>query len=511
MADKRMSGPRPTPVGVSAGDERPVSVVDIGSNTVRLVIYEGLKRNPSPIYNEKVICGLGRMLPSKGRMGRQNIERALSALRRFRAVVDVLDAGPMHVVATAAVREASDGPFFITAAEDISGVAIAVLSGHEEAGLAAAGVMSGFQSPRGLAGDLGGGSLELININNRKYKQWTTMPLGGLRLIEGGGTNFDKVRKIVDRELDKVDWLDAGTDRPFYAVGGTWRALARLHMRYRDYPMSVLHQYRMPPGEAIRYARYLQEMPLDFFGASNDLSKSRIEMVPYGAAVMQRLIKRIKPSEIVICATGIREGLLYNLLPKAEQKEDGFLSTCRLLSELRARSPDYSRELCDWTDHLFRVLKIRETADEKRLRHAACLIADVGWRSHPDYRSEQSVAVLENVASTSIDHAGIAFISLVIYYRHEGIVRDAFSSRFRSLVTRDMHKRARILGAAMRGAYSVGVGAPSVLPNVSMRAKTDRLILKLPKEQRNIDGERLRRRFKILAKEVGMTFELMAD
>lgn len=508
MADSKTKRGFSASPDLSLNEDRPVSVVDIGSNSVRLVVYEGLKRSPVPIFNEKVICGLGRLVPSKGRMGRQSIERALRALRRFSAVVDLLDAHPMHVVATAAAREATDGLLFIAAAEEICGVPISVLSGQEEAGLAAAGVVAGVQSPRGIAGDLGGGSLELMNINNRKYKQWTTLPLGGLRLIEGGGSNFDSVRKIVDKELSKVDWLDAGQDRPFYAVGGTWRALARLHMRYRDYPLHVLHQYRIPAGEAMRYARYLQDMPMDFFGGSDDLSKSRVETVPHGAAVLQRLIKRIKPSEIVICATGIREGLLYNLLSKPAQKEDGFLETCRLLSDLRSRSPEYAQDLCDWTGHLFRALKLKESSSDKRLRHAACLVSDVGWRSHPDYRSEQSVAVLENVASTSIDHSGIAFMSLVIYYRHEGLVRDAFSSRFRSLIPRETHKRARILGASIRAAHAVGVGAPGVLPKVTVRVKGMTLFLKLPKKQRNIDGERLQRRFKLLAREVGLGFDM---
>ncbi|MGI9407606.1 MAG: exopolyphosphatase, partial [Hyphomicrobiaceae bacterium] len=346
--------------------DRPVAVVDVGSNSVRLVIFEALTRSPATLYNEKVVCGLGRNIPTKGRMGMAHIERALKALRRFRAIVDALDAGPMHIVATAAAREATDGPIFVAAAEEICGASVTVLTGEQEAALAASGVISGIHKPAGLAGDLGGGSLEIININNRKQQEWTTLPLGGLRLIEGGGTNFEKVRKIVDRELNTLDWLEKGADKPFYAVGGAWRAFARLHMAYSNHPLRILHHYRVAPGEAIRFARHLQDMPLDFFGGTEDLSAPRLETLPHGAAVMQRFIKRVKPSEIVICTTGIREGLHYNLLPKALQKEDAFLSTCRLLSDLRSRSPENDRELCDWTDKLFRSLALEESEDEKR-------------------------------------------------------------------------------------------------------------------------------------------------
>ncbi|MEL7542394.1 MAG: Ppx/GppA family phosphatase [Pseudomonadota bacterium] len=488
-----------------AGDRAlPIAVIDVGSNSVRLVVFESLTLNPATIYNEKVACGLGRLVATRGKMGKPNIERALRALRRFRMIVEELRAEELHVIATAAVREASDGPIFIAAAEKICKQPISVLSGAEEAEMAASGVRAGIHAPDGVAGDLGGGSLELVNLVNGKNRSAVTLPLGGLRLLETHGEDFAAVRNRIDVELNALDWLEAGRDRPFYAVGGTWRAIARLHMHYRDYPLHVLHQYRISAGETTRFVRDLQDMPIDFFGGAEDISKSRVEVVPYGAAVLHRLIKRMRPSSIVICATGIREGLVYSRLAKSERKEDAFLATCRLLASYRARNPDYADDLISWTDRLFQAAKITESAEEKRLRHAACLVADLGWRSHPDYRSQQSVGVLENAASTSIDHVGIAFLSLVIYFRHEGLVRDDFSNRFRSLIPRAMQKRARILGAAIRAAQALSVGETGILPAAKLKIKDEQLMITLTEDHANLRGERLYNRFKVLAKELSL-------
>ena len=137
----------------------PIGVIDIGSNSVRLVVYEGAVRSPTPLFNEKVLCGLGRSVATTGRLGAESIERALTALARFRAIARVLGVKNLRAIATAAVREAGDGREFIARGERAAGVAIQTLSGEREAELAAAGIEMGFRNPLGVAGDLGGGSL----------------------------------------------------------------------------------------------------------------------------------------------------------------------------------------------------------------------------------------------------------------------------------------------------------------------------------------------------------------
>jgi exopolyphosphatase/guanosine-5'-triphosphate,3'-diphosphate pyrophosphatase len=253
----------------------PVAVVDIGSNSVRLVVYEGATRAPTPLFNEKVLCGLGRSIATTGRLGADAVARALRALRRFRALIDQMGVTRVEAIATAAAREAENGPEFIAQAERIIEVPIRVLTGTKEAVLAAVGVIAGIHDADGFVGDLGGGSLELIDVRKGKLGNAATLPLGGLRLIDASGGNLRRAREIVDAELAKVDWLDKGKDRDFYAIGGTWRALARLHMTQTNYPLNVMHNYRIEAAEALKFASLLDQQSPSSLAGIRDISGAR--------------------------------------------------------------------------------------------------------------------------------------------------------------------------------------------------------------------------------------------
>ncbi len=230
---------------------RPVAVVDIGSNSVRLVVYDGLRRSPTPIFNEKILCGLGRGVATKGKLADDGVPRALAALKRFRALARQMGARDVYAVATAAAREAENGDEFVARAEKALGAGIRVLTGKEEARFAALGVISGIPNADGLVGDLGGGSLELIDIKDGKLREGVTLPLGPLRLMDVSGGSIEKSKKIIDETLAKSGILARLKGRTFYAVGGTWRNLAKLHMAQSHYPLHVLHSYRLTRAQAM--------------------------------------------------------------------------------------------------------------------------------------------------------------------------------------------------------------------------------------------------------------------
>lgn len=500
-------------------DRAPVAVVDIGSNSVRLIVYDDATRAPAPVYNEKVLCGLGRSIATSGKLEATGMSRALRALRRFRALIEQLHVDRTEVIATAAAREAENGPDFIAQAEQVLGRQITVLSGTMEAELAAQGVVSGIYAADGFAGDLGGGSLELIDVRGGRLSDALTMPLGGLRLIDASGGNLKKAREIVDEEFAKVDWLDKGRGRDFYAIGGTWRALARLHMTQTDYPLSVMHNYRIDAEEALKFASLLDHQSQGSLAGIRDLSSARRETVPYGALVLERLIKQMKPRALVVSVLGIREGLLYSLLSEEEREKDPLIEACVHLAEQRSRSVENAYELCAWTDALFRVPGPVETPEQTRLRHAACLLSDIGWRAHPDYRGAQSLNLVAHGDFIGVDHPGRAFLALTAYYRNEGIVKDDLSQRLVELVDKDTLKRARILGAAFRAAHMVAAAMPGVLPHTPVSYEGNRLIWQLPEPYANLEGERVERRFKTLAGllerepeiRVGTPFQLAAS
>lgn len=489
----------------------PIGVIDIGSNSVRLVVYEGAVRALTPVFNEKVLCGLGRSVASTGSLGGDAVDRAIQALVRFKAIARVLGVKNLKAIATAAVREAKNGKEFLRRGEAAAGCPIEVLSGEKEAKLAAQGIMMGFVDVDGIVGDLGGGSLELIDLAGEKLRDAATLPLGGLRLIDTTGNKLDKAVDVVDDALSSLPWLKNGEGRTFYAVGGTWRALAKMHMDQTHYPLRVMQGYRLPGRDAeqfcetIRKAKRLQDV-----AGGAGVAKARREVLPFGALVLERLIKRMKPQNVVFSVFGIREGFIYGLLPAHERRRDPLLSFCEDYASLRSRSSAHAHELARWTDQIFELPELEETEDERRLRHAACLLSDVSWRAHPDYRGEQSLNMVAHAGLGGVDHQGRVFLALSVYYRHESSdeSRDPLSEQLRTLIGKKVQRRARIVGAAIRTAHMLSIGMPGVIDETTLSYDGNYLVLTIPKAYAGLDGERLRRRFELLAQLTGKTPEV---
>ncbi len=482
----------------TASPSGPVAVIDIGSNSIRLLVYEAAVRSPTPLFNEKVLVGLGRKMATTGRLGDRPMERALLALRRFRAVATQIGARHFFAVATEAVRRAENGRDFIMRAEAACGCAIRVIDGREEAQLAADGVAAGFVAPDGIAGDLGGGSLELIDISGGVVRNETSVPLGALNLIDITGKDFAKAAGYVDGELEKIGWLERGRGRTFYAIGGTWRAVARLQMLETDYPLSIVHEYAMTPKQVDALCEAVTTRAQSLKGFAK-LSGARQEMLPHGLVVLRRLARLIKPSQIVFSAFGVREGLLYQLLPAAEQARDPLIAACEEMARRRSRSLGYGYELFHWMEPLFQPPGITETPEERRLRLAACLLSDVGWRGHPDYRGEKVLGLIAQSSFVGIDHPGRSFLALAVYYVHETALTGDFSPALRKLVGRDWHKRAQIIGMAARAASKLSASMPGILEKTPVEYQKGKLVLHLSESLEALDGEALRRRFKILA------------
>ncbi|MET0640182.1 MAG: Ppx/GppA phosphatase family protein [Hyphomicrobium sp.] len=500
---------------ISGANERtaemePIGVVDIGSNSVRLVVYEGAVRAPTPVFNEKILCGLGRSVATTGSLGVDAVDRALAALVRFKVIARILRVKNIRVIATAAVRDAQNGREFIERGEKAIGTRIEILSGETEARLAAQGIMMGFIDADGIAGDLGGGSLELIDLAQDRLNDAATLPLGGLRLIDTTGNKIERAVEIIDNAVASLPWLRNGAGRTFYAVGGTWRALAKLQMERVDYPLRVMQGYRLTTREALDLCEQFRKSkkPLDLPGIGG-IARARREVLPFGALVLERLLRQMEPRQIVFSVFGIREGLIYGLLPSHEKARDPLLSFCEDYATLRARSVEHAFELCTWTDQLFSDPALEETADERRLRHAACLLSDVGWRTHPDYRGEQSVNIIAHAGLGGVDHQGRIFLALSVFHRHEtSEEHGAELDRLRSLVTKRVQRRARIVGAALRAAHMLSIGMAGVIDQTPLSYDDGALVLTLPLAYAALDGERLRRRFGGLAELMGKRAEV---
>ena len=487
---------------------RPVAVVDIGSNSVRLVVYDGLRRSPTPVFNEKILCGLGRGLALSGELAGESMGRALAALRRFRALCRQIGAEHIYAVATAAVREASNGPQFVKEAEEALGSPISVLTGKKEAELAALGVISAFPEADGVVGDLGGGSLELIDIADGNIRAGATLPLGPLRLIDLSGGKIARARELVDEALAQSDLIERLKGRDFYAVGGTWRNLARMHMAQNAYPLNILHHYTLPREAFRAVADLVSGLSPASLKAVRGVSRSRADTLPYGALVLERILAKSKAKQVVVSVFGVREGLIFSKLSKQKREKDPLLSACWDFARRYARSPAHELELGEWTDQLFGAGAVKETETERRLRHAACMLADISWRANPDYRGSRSVSMISQASFVGVDHPGRVFLALAVFFRYEGPMSDGPTELVR-MVGEEMLERARQLSAAMRLAYVLSAAMTGVLPQIKLATCANKMLrLELPGGLADLKGEPVDKRLEQLAQLFGRTPQL---
>lgn len=482
--------------------EKPVAIVDIGSNSVRLVAYEGSTRAPSSLYNEKAMCGLGKGVATTGALAEEGVMRAIEALRRFRKLCDFMGIDEVRPVATAAARDASNGPQFLAAAAQAIGREIELISGPREAELSGLGVISTCHDADGVVGDLGGGSLELIEVKAGRVGAGVSLKLGSLALMDASGRSPRNAARIAKTALANAAPLDHLRGRTLYMVGGTWRALAKLHMAQRNYPLDVMHGYVIPAREAADFASLVERVDSDSLLSVGAISQARRPALAYGAVALEELIRRGRPSQVVVSAGGLREGLLYEALPEAVRGRDALIESAREHNLLYARAPRHGEELIAWTDAFMASSHIDETAEEKRLRHAACLFGDVGWRTSPDYRPDFALNLLSNAPLVGVDHAGRAYLGLAVAYRYLGIDEDV-TAPVRALATPRLMDRARILGVVQRVGYMVSGASPDVLPRTKLLCTRGKVTLTLPRELGDLANERLSGRLKQLGKLIG--------
>ena len=367
-------------------DRSHYGVVDIGSNSVRLVVYDELARAPLPRFNEKSLCRLGEGLAQTGAIAPENFRRTVEAVRRFRAIADAMGVKRLDATATEAMRRASNGAELSAAITAESGLAIRILSGAEEARYAALGVISGFFRPVGLVGDMGGGSLEVAEaLDDHVGERWVSLPLGALpveALLEKG---IDHAKRRIDAML--AEGLPPALTNPvFYPVGGGWRALAKAHMAAVGAPVPVVHGYTLDAATVRAFAKSLWRPQTSKSGSPRDRAGRRARTLPAAALVLDRVLKRLAPEKVVFSALGLREGWLYAQLSEAERYRDPLIEGAQMVGVPAARVAGFAARP--------RAVDGRalsgETAAEARLRVAACALSDIAWRDHPDIRASET-------------------------------------------------------------------------------------------------------------------------
>jgi len=477
-----------------------VGVVDVGSNSVRLVVFDGAARSPAYFYNEKVLAGLGQGLVKTGRLNPQGRQRALAALKRFAALAKGMRLPALTCVATAAVREAEDGPEFQAEVERETGLKLWVIDGREEARLSAQGVLLGWPEAEGLVCDIGGSSMELAEVSGGKVGQRVTSPLGPFRLqqIKGGKKGLaDFIRTEVEKLAEAI-----GThhDR-IYLVGGSWRAFARLDMERRHYPMTVLHEYRMGPQSVLQTVHWIAETDLATLREKTGTSAARMELVPLASQVLRQLVLTFHPKEIDVSSYGIREGLLYEQMPERLRMRDPLIEACRHAERTSARMPGFGKKLFNF------LLPLYTTASAERLRivKAACLLHDTTWRAHPDYRAEVCFDNATRANLGGLSHAERVFLGLALLYRYKNSRAGSRLEPLFTLLTDAQIRDAEVLGKAMRFGAMFAIRSPEEAGTLLWRPKKKILELRLNPEAEALFGEVAQARFNALADALGGT------
>jgi len=456
----------------------PVGIVDIGSNSIRLCVYDTASRVPVPMFNEKAVCGLAEGLGGSGRLNPAGVQQAFAAVGRFVALSRAMELKHLDILATAAVRDASDGPSFVAELERRFGVEIKVLSGGQEARLAATGVLCGSPDAEGIVCDLGGGSLELVTVKNRGFGQHVTMPLGLLRLNEASADNRAVAGEIVDRHLAGIPWLGTGRGGNLYAVGGAWRTLARICITHTQHPLSVLDNFTIDSREGLRIIGLVANQSRKSLEKIPGVAKKRVAGLPLAALVLERVVRAVQPSRLVFSIFGMREGQFFKLLPDKLKSEDPLLSVFRQLALVNSRFPEHGNELMAWMAPLFPG----ETPHHARIRHAACLVSDAFWNEHPDTRAEQAFLRILRLPFMGVEHADRAAIALTVFLRYLGNEEEPAVQRATALLDEAALRRCRIAGTALRLAHMLSGGAPNLLRLTRLKAEGSELLLEVPSD-----------------------------
>ena len=473
-----------------------VGVVDIGSNSIRLVIYEGHRRTPLPVFNEKVLCGLGRGLLTSGRLWPEGVELALDSLARFAEMARVMAVGHLDVVATAAVREAADGEEFVARVLDRTGLQARVLSGKEEAEYSALGVISGIPDADGLMGDIGAGSLELAQLDKGRAGRQITLPLGPFRLGVMSPSARAGIEARIEAELAPLDWLAEARGRKLYLVGGNWRALGRIHIAQRDYPLRMIHHYALTQRDAISLAELVAGLGSATLARVEVVPSRRRDTVSTAALVLLQLLRAVKPRTVVFSADGLREGILFSHLPREIHRLDPLIEGCLSFAERLGNLAEYGRVLAEWTKPLFP----EDGPAGARLRLAACLLADVAWREYPDFRAEHAFQQVLRLQVVGVDHPGRAFLALAVASRYKtSFVGNTSLTSIAAMLEDERREQAKRLGLAIRLADRLCGGNATTLSQTALRVAKKTLTLDCRPGAEALIGETVERRLRSLA------------
>ncbi len=484
--------------------ERRAAIIDIGSNSVRLVVYAGPARAPTPVFNEKLMVGLGSGLATSGAIEPKPFRRAIAGLTRFKALTEAMGIADLRCVATAAVRDASNGAEFLADARAI-GLDIMLLSGRDEARASGYGVISAIPDADGIVADLGGGSLELVRVKGGRTAHHSSFPLGVLRIGALRAGHGPKFIKHIVKLLQAAGWPGQDKGLPLFMVGGSWRALARYDMILARDPMPVVSGHKMPVTAVPRLARRLKTADLPALSKIDGLASARVATLPDAAALLIPLVRQLQSSRLVVSTSGLREGLLFESLPEAIQRQDPLIAAAEAEGRRFARFAPHGRAIDAWIASLFDL----DDAEAARLRLACCLLSDVASTANPDFRAERAAEMALHGQWWGIDLTDRLVMAQTLFIAAGGQGHPFVVPPGQGLEPRLL--RASHWGLAIRLAQRLSGGASGAFARSRVDATSTHLRLTLIGDGISLRGEQVEKRLKPLAEALALKAELVVE
>jgi exopolyphosphatase / guanosine-5'-triphosphate,3'-diphosphate pyrophosphatase len=478
---------------------RDQAVIDIGSNSVRLVVYRVEGRANAQVLNEKVLAGLGRGVSQTKRLDPDSVKRALEALVRFRYLVDALGITTIHAVATAAVREAHDGPDFVRTIKELTGFDVAIISGSEEGRLSSLGVMAGAPGASGVAGDLGGSSLELVTLTPDGPENAESWQVGPLAM--GSLDPFDPVatRAAIDLVFKQSKVLAGNKGGEFHAVGGAWRSLAQIDMIMRDYPLKVLHNYAISRTDAITLCDFVTGQSRKSLERIDGSIGKRAETLPYAATLLRAVLDHGGFESVVISSHGLREGILLEQLSPEEREQDPLVAGAIAMTGGDTYSHAFGEALFWWITPVFDGLpRLFPNNRGEILRACACLLADIGATLHPDDRARIAFDLVLRAPYPAASHIERVFLARILARRYGAKIDEIAPKLVRRLLDEDLLARADALGAALRLGAELSGRSADLLAKCKLLLVDGRLVLATTADMKGLIAETVVKRLEQL-------------
>ena len=484
--------------------QKPLAVIDIGSNSIRLVIYSGAIRAPIPIHNESYICAIGKEIEVTGKLFHKGVERALNVLKRFKGITDCMDLDDLYVLGTAALRDAKDGGNFISYVQKETGFNIKVLTGKEESERSAYGVICGIPDANGLVADLGGGSLELVNIKRGSIEKNSTYPLGTLRLSQLSQNNIPKAKEIINQYIKKEKWIGLAEDRPLYAVGGSWRALARVCISQMNYPLQVLDNFFLTSGESKELFDFISSLSPESIQNIKGVPKARAAYLPIATLILNTLLDISKAERLIFSVYGMREGQFYKSLPTKLKSEDPLISASKQICISLNRDISLGDEVFEWLSTIIE----NEEPELIKLRKSASYLRDICWMEHTDYRSEQAFLRVLRLPFMGIQHKDRATLALTLFYRY-GDEQTEIIRQSCVMLKQKRLRWAKTVGLALRLSYALTGGNKGLLKKTDIKISNQKFILTIPEAEPIFYSGFYKSRLSRLADHLGLISEVI--